>query len=275
MDWICRAGENITVKYSKLERPVSDSGVERYGTYKISILLTDGLAAIVGDRIFDGNRYDMFVFRPDEIHFGRFLRSGVHEYVDIYLSEEYFSLLPEGESLRFFFEDRSGERSNRISSDGDERASVAALVQRARRILQEGGAFIKTELSSIALQIVLICASLYPLQKRSGEGSVPPLVQRALTVLHENFSGRITVKELASFLGCSETYLSRTFKQYTGASVYGHLTDVRIQHAKEMLAEGQSVTDVCFACGFNDCSNFIRSFKESVGETPLQYKKRF
>ena len=37
-------------------------------------------------------------------------------------------------------------------------------------------------------------------------------------------------------------------------------------NAQIMLKENMSVTEVCFACGFDDCSNFIRTFKKNNRE---------
>ena len=39
-----------------------------------------------------------------------------------------------------------------------------------------------------------------------------------------------------------------------------------------MLAGVMSVTEVCFACGFNDLSYFIRIFKKIKGQTPRAYR---
>ena len=41
-----------------------------------------------------------------------------------------------------------------------------------------------------------------------------------------------------------------------------------------MLDEGADVTSVCYDCGFNDCSYFIKVFKSYVGMTPFRYKNK-
>ena len=69
-------------------------------------------------------------------------------------------------------------------------------------------------------------------------------------------------------------YLSRLFKQYVGTSVYNYITVTRIANAQKLLKNGATVTEACFCSGFEDCSNFIRTFKKLTGETPLGYKKK-
>ena len=270
-----KIGKDVTVKYAKLERPISDSEIELYGAYKISVLLTDGLAGIVGGQIFSGERYDLFAFRPDEIHFGRFLRSGTHEYIDFYIAAEYFNQFSEAEALRFFLDDRTPDRSNLLVPDNESREIIRDLSRRTVSLLEHGGEFCETELLSITLQVVLLCSKLYRIPKGQHRQTAPPIVSRTLAYIDTHFEKKLTVQEIAHIMGCSETYLSRTFKRYAGVSVYQHITAVRIRYAKKMLSQGASVTDACFSCGFNDCSNFIRSFQETVGETPLKYKKHF
>ena len=38
-----------------------------------------------------------------------------------------------------------------------------------------------------------------------------------------------------------------------------------------MLSNGISINDVCTKCGFNDYSNFLKSFKKAVGISPKKY----
>ncbi|RXS98212.1 AraC family transcriptional regulator [Silvibacterium dinghuense] len=48
---------------------------------------------------------------------------------------------------------------------------------------------------------------------------------------------------------------------------------LRILVALEKLSDGLSVTETCFAVGYNSVSAFIRAFKRIVGVTPLEYAK--
>ena len=50
-----------------------------------------------------------------------------------------------------------------------------------------------------------------------------------------------------------------------------YVTAKRIAHSKEYLAQGYSVTETCEKCGFNDYSNFLKSFTKAVGITPGNY----
>lgn len=65
----------------------------------------------------------------------------------------------------------------------------------------------------------------------------------------------------------------RRFKQETGQTVNQHLTQVRIENAKRLLAS-ISVTETAFEVGFNDSNYFSTVFKKQTGHTPNGFKKR-
>ena len=64
-------------------------------------------------------------------------------------------------------------------------------------------------------------------------------------------------------------------KQEHGENFRDYLQMFQIARAKKfMLAGGVSVTDVCFAVGFNDASHFARRFKVHVGVTPAEFLRQ-
>ena len=70
----------------------------------------------------------------------------------------------------------------------------------------------------------------------------------------------------------SAKQLCKLFKMYCNTTVSKYIVSKRITEAKKLLAEGKSVTDTAFMCGFNDYANFIRVFKKTVGTPPGRYR---
>jgi AraC-like DNA-binding protein len=71
----------------------------------------------------------------------------------------------------------------------------------------------------------------------------------------------------------SERSLQRDFQREVGMTIGQWRQQLRILVALEKLTAGLSVTDTCFAVGYNNVSAFIKAFKRSVGVTPLEYVK--
>ena len=73
----------------------------------------------------------------------------------------------------------------------------------------------------------------------------------------------------------SEKYFCSFFKKLTGNTPLEFVNKTRIESACEMLKnENQSITEIALDCGFESLSYFIRRFKEQMGVSPNEYKKR-
>jgi len=91
--------------------------------------------------------------------------------------------------------------------------------------------------------------------------------------IERNYAKIINLSDVASLVNMSESAFSHFFKKRTNTSFKDYLTNVRISHACQLLTKTTySVAEVCFACGFNNISNFIRIFKKKKGSTPSDYR---
>ncbi len=90
----------------------------------------------------------------------------------------------------------------------------------------------------------------------------------------ENFTKKISLKEVASIANMSETNFCRYFKIRTHKSFITYLNEIRIGFACKLLTEKElSISQVCYESGFNNISNFNEQFKKHTGTTPSQYLK--
>ena len=76
-------------------------------------------------------------------------------------------------------------------------------------------------------------------------------------------------------MNISPYYFSKLFKEESGENFIEYLTRIRIDRAKELLAEGGvRVQEVSDAVGFLDVAHFSRIFKTYVGCSPKEYRTR-
>jgi AraC-like DNA-binding protein len=59
-----------------------------------------------------------------------------------------------------------------------------------------------------------------------------------------------------------------------GLSPHAFQTQIRIEHAKRLIAQNEPMTYIGLHVGFFDQSHFIKVFKSLVGVTPSQYAAR-
>ena len=62
-------------------------------------------------------------------------------------------------------------------------------------------------------------------------------------------------------------------KKETGTTVYHYVLLKRLNLARVLLAQGCRVDETCAGAGFNDYSNFIRTFKKHTGMTPAAFAR--
>ena len=111
-------------------------------------------------------------------------------------------------------------------------------------------------------------------QKR--EDRLPQVVEIALKVLQQDFAFLDGVGDLAQRLHVSQEYLTRTFRTHVGMTPGKYLSQVRVEHAKLLLQQGDhSVAFVADACGFANGNYFARVFRNTVGMSPSVYAQEY
>lgn len=106
------------------------------------------------------------------------------------------------------------------------------------------------------------------LQKQ--QTGAPPKLQDALNYLQKNFSLSDTnIEDVAQHIGVSTVYLRRLFNEKLKTTPIKYLTDLRLNHATELLKTGYySIEDVATLSGFNDAKYFSMLFKKKMGVSP-------
>ena len=100
-------------------------------------------------------------------------------------------------------------------------------------------------------------------------------ITRVCEYIDENYAQRITVEDMLQVAHMSKYYFIRVFKKNVGLPPYEYLQTIRVNKAKNLLLfSANSIADIASLTGFADTNGFIKAFKEKVGETPLQYRKR-
>lgn len=102
---------------------------------------------------------------------------------------------------------------------------------------------------------------------------------RLTKVLHyvsTNYQHKVELEKVAEMANLHPSAFCRFFKEKTGKSLLEYVKDMRISYACKLIIENQqSISQVCFESGFNNLSNFNRTFKKQTGFTPSEYFQQF
>lgn len=101
-------------------------------------------------------------------------------------------------------------------------------------------------------------------------------VQKVKQYIHDNYASPLRLETLADLVGMSPVSFSRFFRQRTGRTLSEYIVDIRLGYAARMLVDSsKNISEICYECGFNNLSNFNRTFKAKRNYTPRDFRAMF
>ena len=98
-------------------------------------------------------------------------------------------------------------------------------------------------------------------------------ITKACKYIEENISQKISLSDVAMLVNMSDSAFSHFFKKKTGISFITYVNNLRVAKACDLLASTSlSASEICYDCGFNNKSNFIRIFTKRKNMTPIEYR---
>ncbi|MET9395487.1 helix-turn-helix domain-containing protein [Streptomyces sp. NPDC006624] len=101
-----------------------------------------------------------------------------------------------------------------------------------------------------------------------------PAAERMLTVVARSYTEPLSVAEIAERADTHPTYAAQVFKDAFGMSVWHYVTELRVAHARTLLAgTSWGIDRIAHASGFQTRSSFYRAFRSGTGSTPTAYRR--
>jgi AraC-like DNA-binding protein len=89
-----------------------------------------------------------------------------------------------------------------------------------------------------------------------------------------NSHRQIDLEDAAAQAGISPFHFLRLFSDVLGVTPHQYLVRSRLRHAARRLADDDSpITDIAYDVGFNDLSNFVRTFHRAAGASPQKFRQ--
>jgi AraC-like DNA-binding protein len=150
---------------------------------------------------------------------------------------------------------------------------LISMYKRAIIIADAQEANYQQALSGIATN--LISMALYLSRNKDFKASnIAGQINSAKITVHENISS-ITPEELARLACMSYSKFRKMFKEYTGFAPAQYIQEVRMNMAKEMLANtSKSIKEIAFELGYDNKDYFFTVFRKVTGITPVNYRKQ-
>ena len=247
----------------------ADVGYHYHEFHKLVFLLSGS-----GGYVIEGRRYalqpgDIVLVGALSVHKPEFPAGQPYERIILYLSP---SFLQQNSDEDFHLEDAfSGVRGHVLRPGTDFRRGFLTLLLGLEKEL--GGDAPGRVIVSRCLLLRAI-AELARELLRGGTELPRPLAARdgkileILRYLDDNLTADFSIDDLAARFYISKYHMMRRFRDEAGISIHTYLSDKRLLLARELIQNGESATNACFACGFKSYSAFSRAYSKLFGATP-------
>ncbi|MDE7346009.1 MAG: AraC family transcriptional regulator [Muribaculaceae bacterium] len=251
-----------------------DYPVHYHPDYEINLVLNATGTRIVGDTEEDFGKVDLVMTGPNLPHAWKSNCHEGHHVITIQFSEKIleFPILQKRlfSSIKELLMD---SRRGLLFSE----ASNSLIVDKIVKLTRLQGFQTALEFFSILYDLSISNRQVLVSNQYDKSSIVSSAKSRRIMKVCEyidaNYEEQVKLSDVSALVNMSESAFSHFFKKKTGCSFIDYLNNIRISKASLMLSDTtNSINEICYSCGFNNSSNFIRIFKKIKGMTPSEYR---
>lgn len=258
------------------DRERRDFSYHYHDFHKILILLSGDVTYCVEGRSYDLQPNDIVLINAGEVHRPIIRSDSIYERIIIYVSPDFLSEYQETDNdLSLCFRQAGAEQAHvlRFQSPLSARLDNAIQALDCARDDHDYACKLHQKLLFLSFMIQLNRAAIHNNIEFIGNSPSDEKMIAILSYLNEHLTEDISIDMLSSRFFLSRYYLMHAFKAQTGYTIGGYLSTKRLILAKELIAKGTPITEVCYACGFKNYSTFSRAYKKSFGESPRDFRQ--
>ncbi len=119
---------------------------------------------------------------------------------------------------------------------------------------------------------------LLELNKRLGnrpdDSNIRQKIAMAEEYIRDNYNSDLNMAVVSNYVSMNYSLFSYSFKQYTGSNFVNYLKEIRIDKAKNLLADTDlKIIEISQMVGYENEKHFMKIFKSMCGVSPGEYRK--
>ena len=270
-----KIGSSKDIFFHKAITESLEIAIHLHDFYEIYIALTDNIKYFIEGNVYELKKGDLILTNNHEMHRPLLKDNGLYGRMFIQFEPQIFSQIIQSDynPLKIFTRRKPG-CGNKLSHELLEKSEVNHLLSLIETVSLNTDGRSRLMTYSYMLQLLAELTDIYEANRLTLD-NIKPMDNRVsgmIELIDQDFMKDVKVEALCERLYMDKYYMSHLFKETTGFSIMEYLQSKRIQYAKRLLIEGISITETCYACGFQDYSNFYKAFKKLVGQSPKAYR---
>lgn len=258
------------------DRERRDFSYHYHDFHKILILLSGDITYCIEGRTYDLVPNDIVLVSAGEVHRPIIRSDCIYERIILYVSPEFLAGYADPDNdLGLCLREAAAEQSHvlRVQSAHTARLDTAIRALDGCTSDSDYAHSLHEQLLFLEFMIQLNRAALHNRTAFIDHSPSDKKIVEILSYLNLHLTEDISIDDLSSRFFLSRYYLMHAFKEQTGYTIGGYLSTKRLLRARDLIAEGTPITEVCYACGFRNYSTFSRAYKKNFGESPREYRQ--
>ncbi|MDR1769928.1 MAG: AraC family transcriptional regulator [Hungatella sp.] len=245
-----------------------------HNSHEIYLLMDGHIQYFVENSCYDMNPGSLILFSNREIHKAINTTSEAFTRLVIHVNPAFIRpyCTPDTNLLECFH--REPAIGNLVLLSKEEYGSLVSMAQSLHEAIKNHCSY-GSDLTAMTTLIQILILINMAWQKTSPGGTAPKphRAQAIMGYIDKNLTAPMTLDSISQALSLDKYYISHLFKSETESSIFQYIVVKRVALAKELLTQGHTVSEACHLSGFHDYSNFIRTFRQTTGYTPGQFKR--
>ncbi len=242
---------------------------------KIIIFLSGHVDYTIEGRTYRLMPYDIVLVNHGEIHRPAIDQSVPYDRIIVYLSPDFLnSYQTQDYDLSECFRCAAKAHSNVLRMGAAEADSLFLTIRLLEKASTEEAYAndLYCQVLFLEFLIHLNRTALSHRQNYFAASHFNPKIVEITDFINQHLSWDLNVDLISRTFFLSKYHLMRLFKQETGYTIGGYINCKRLLMAKQLLLEEESITHICYLCGFKNYSTFFRAYRKFFHEAPHETK---
>ncbi len=244
---------------------------------EISLILSGCGTYSVGNKTYEFQSNDIFIFGSDEIHCitnilpNEPLSALVLRFEPRMLWETEFFC--DVSLLNIFFSKNKCTQLDRNNKSIDTIKNLIIEIFNELKSKKSGyELLVRTKLVTVLVTVLRDFTNKKHTDSISSKSSSIQQLSKVIAHIDNNLDTEMSLSKLAKMCLVTPTYFSSLFKKYNGISPFEYISIKRIEKAIEYIKNtNMTKIEIAESCGFKSISNFYKTFKNVTGKMPKDY----